>query len=120
MDKQGDLIILYVIKRIFCFCDEWLFYSFLATLWKYDFSWPIITGAACFGFGAILTSYVNLSHIESQMGVERISIYTPFEYLFSSIRKQENAKHAETNSDSHCQRVSLCKQCHTDKHYDDG
>lgn len=65
----------YLIKRTFCFLDEWLSYVTLIYLYgnieTYGYL-PFIAGTyIC--YNAIITSYKNLSYLEKKMGFEEIT-----------------------------------------------
>lgn len=60
------LLEFYFIKRLFLFCDEWLFYSFLLILLckKYYKVLPFVT---IYGILCIYTSYYNIDKIEKNI-----------------------------------------------------
>ena len=63
---SNHLIIYYIIKRIFLFADEWLFYFVLYKLFMQRLyiilSFVMLYGALC-----IFTSYYNINIIEHEM-----------------------------------------------------
>ena len=62
----------YLIKRTFCFFDEWLTYGLLVYLYSNTDTlgyFPFLS--ACFiGTTSIITSYKNLSYLERKMGFD--------------------------------------------------
>ena len=54
----------YLVKRVFCFIDEWLFYIFLLYLFERKY-YRILIGTTMIGALLILTSYKNLEIIEA-------------------------------------------------------
>jgi hypothetical protein len=54
----------FVVKRGFCFLDEWLFYYFLMYCMKHR-RWRELTVGGLIGIFLIITAYKNLSLIEN-------------------------------------------------------
>lgn len=61
-----DIIIYYLIKRLFLFCDEWLFYTFLYLLLIRQ-NYKIIILISSYGLSCIYTSYYNIDLIEKNI-----------------------------------------------------
>ena len=61
---EMDYILKYfIIKRFFCFLDEFCWYLFLIYCYKHRLRFPLIVGII-FGIFMILTSYKNLEILE--------------------------------------------------------
>lgn len=63
---MNDIIIFYLIKRIFVFFDEWLFYCMLLFL-MFNKCYKALIGTMIFGGACIYTSYYNIDLIEQQI-----------------------------------------------------
>ena len=71
------LVNVYLMRRVVCFFDEWLFYSALLFLLSGSFSYVIVGGVLVYGTLAILTSYRNLKSIEIVLGLPPQEIFWP-------------------------------------------
>jgi len=72
-----DLIIFYLIKRIFLFFDEWFFYIMLYILYRKK-CYKLIPFIITFGGICIYTSYVNINMLEkSIIDLPQHIIYMP-------------------------------------------
>jgi hypothetical protein len=56
----------YIIKRIFLFVDEWLFYFSLYKLYKNKWN-GVFYIVAIYGLSCLLTSYKNINKIEQKI-----------------------------------------------------
>lgn len=61
---------LYVMKRGFCFLDEWLMYAVFLYMYKQRFPRWMICLTMLYGSAALFTSYKNLSTLENEMGMK--------------------------------------------------
>ena len=50
----------YFVKRLFCFLDEWLFYSTLMYAYSAHYPWWLLLLIITYGSLAITTSYKNI------------------------------------------------------------
>jgi hypothetical protein len=63
---MDDLLLYYLLKRIFIFFDEWLFYCVLYILLVRG-HYHILPFIIIFGFSCIYTSYYNINLIEKEL-----------------------------------------------------
>lgn len=76
IDKYA--LLLYVVKRGYCFLDEWITYVALIYMYTHNFPpWAIFLTISYGGF-AILTAYKNLANLETRLGLKDQWLFYPF------------------------------------------
>ncbi len=98
MMEMSHLILYYMIKRLFLFLDEWLFYVILYKLYK-GRRYKMLMLVLLYGGGCIYTSYSNISLLERKIIDEDQSFFlVTMESMKSFIAKlSTTAKKIETH-----------------------
>ena len=66
LDERLLLLMYYITKRVFLFCDEWLFYYFLYKMLRNKY-YKLLVIVALYGVCCIYTSYTNIEMIEHRL-----------------------------------------------------
>lgn len=77
-DLDKFTLLLYTVKRGYCFLDEWITYVVVIYMYKHNFPWWALILTISYGGLAILTAYKNLSHLESKLGLREQWLFYPF------------------------------------------
>ena len=93
MDKQSNMpqniLHYYIIKRIFLFLDEWLYYFALYKLYKNKY-YKINIIVFIYGLLCIYTSYSNIDKIEYEMFKEKQSLFLIDTPMYNHFKKLIN------------------------------
>lgn len=79
--ETNNLLIYYIVKRLFLFLDEWLFYYTLYKLVKIGY-YKLTMIVLFYGLACIYTSYTNIDRIETNLtGINQIIFLTNYSLL---------------------------------------
>jgi len=74
---MNDTLLLYIVKRGYCFLDEWITYGVLIYMYKHNFPLWAMLLTISYGGLAILTAYKNLSCLEERLGLKDQWLFYP-------------------------------------------
>ena len=88
-NNENSLLKYYLMKRVFLFFDEWMFYGVLIYLVHNEY-YIITPFVLTYGISCIYTSYTNIEKIEEKItGIKQIIWLTNkplFEYVYDSTK----------------------------------